>query len=354
MTGMLRRIRVLVLGLALGSVALTGCSGASRPALPARWAPFRHVPGVVDLTGPRLDGSLTVAVAGHLSLLGRDGALGPFGRGPGGYSTATGPEPYIALAGNDPLTASGCSFHQDMIFAIEPGTKPGIIGIDQQGRARRYASLPDGVAPNGIAFDTTGRFGHRVLVTAGSHGGTTLFAMDCNGRVTPIMSRGPAVEGGIVVAPPAFGRFGGDLIAPNETSGSVFAFQPDGKAVTLVRSGLPSGGDIGVESAGFVPPGFGRSGAAYLADRFSAGNAHPGTDSILRLPGAGLARAGVRSGDLLVATEGGAQTILIRCGTACTARHIADGPAVAHAEGHIVVVASDVRSGPGGQRTGPG
>jgi hypothetical protein len=37
--------------------------------------------------------------------------------------------------------------------------------------------------------------------------------------VTPILARGPAIEGGIVVAPPVFGRFGGDLIAPNETSG---------------------------------------------------------------------------------------------------------------------------------------
>ena len=31
--------------------------------------------------------------------------------------------------------------------------------------------------------------------------------------------------------------------------------------VTLVVSGLPHGGDIGVESAGFVPPGFGVGGA---------------------------------------------------------------------------------------------
>jgi hypothetical protein len=56
--------------------------------------------------------------------------------------------------------------------------------------------------------------------------------------------------------------------------------------VTLVVSGLPHGGDIGVESAGFVPPGFSADDAAYLA-------------------------------------------------SSCTARYIAAGLAIIHAEGHI-------------------
>jgi hypothetical protein len=350
MVRMRRRIRLLATGFALVSVALGGCTAGSppvsgRPALPALWAPFRHVPGVVDLAGPRTDGSFTVAAAGHLFLLGRDGALRPFARGPGGYSTATGTEPYIALTGEDPVPARGCSFHRNTTYAIEPGPQPGVIRVDPQGHASRYASLPGGSAPNGIAFDAVGRFGHRLLVTAGGHGGTTLFGIDCRGRVTTVVAHGPTVEGGIVVAPASFGRFGGDLIAPNETHGGVFAFQPDGHVVTLVESGLPSGGDIGVESAGFVPPGFGRGGAAYLADRFSAGNAHPGTNSILRVAGADLAEAGVRPGDLLVATEGGAQTIAVRCGASCVVRPIAQGPATAHGEGHIVVVATGAPGG---------
>jgi hypothetical protein len=41
-----------------------------------------------------------------------------------------------------------------------------------------------------------------------------------------------------------------------------------------------------------VPPESGASGAEYLADRFSQGNRHPGTDGILRLPGRELIRAG--------------------------------------------------------------
>jgi hypothetical protein len=144
------------------------------------------------------------------------------------------------------------------------------------------------------------------------------------------------MEGGIAVAPASFGRYGGDLVAPNETSGRVFAVAPDGTVATLAVSGLPHGRDIGVESAGFVPPGFGASDAAYMADRYTKGNPHPGTNSVLRLPGSELIKAGVRPGDLLVATEGGARTIAVRCANSCTVRYIADGPAVSHGEGHIV------------------
>jgi hypothetical protein len=120
------------------------------------------------------------------------------------------------------------------------------------------------------------------------------------------------MEGGIAVAPAAFGHYGGDLIAPNETSGRVYAIRPDGTVVTLAVSGLPHGGDIGVESAGFLPPGFGAGDAAYLADRYSKGNKHPGTNSILRLPGSQPLKAGARPGDLLIATEARAHTIVDR------------------------------------------
>jgi hypothetical protein len=209
-----------------------------------------------------------------------------------------------------------CSFGDDAAFAIEPGARPGIVTISPQGRARRFASLPPGRFPSGIAFDSTGRFGHRLLVTA----------VDA-----------PAVEGGIAVAPETFGRFGGDLIAADETSGRVYAVDPAGTVITLVQSGLPAGGDIGVESAGFVPP---RAAAAYLGDRFSAGNKHPGDNAVLRLSAADLARAGIRAGDLLVATEGGAKTIDIRCTATCAIRYSAAGPAIAHAEGHIVFASS--------------
>jgi len=330
----------------LGSVslaaglALTACAPAAPPphgpVLPAHWARFRHLAGVVDLAGPRGDGSFTVAAAGRLFTLTRAGVLRPFARGPGGYSTAIGPEPYIAMADGERVAGAGCSFPSGMIFALQPGPRPGVIAITPDGRASRFTSLPATLNPDGITFDTTGRFGHRLVVTARNHGATMVLAIDCAGGVRTITSHAPAMEGGIAVAPVSFGHYGGDLIAPNETSGRVYAIRPDGTVVTLAVSGLPQGGDIGVESAGFLPSSFGPGGAAYLADRYSRGNRHPGTNNILRLPGSQLINAGAHPGDLLIATEASAHTIVVRCANACTVRYIAAGPAISHAEGHIV------------------
>jgi hypothetical protein len=321
---------------------LAGCGGGqpaasrTRATLPARWVRFRHVPGVVDLTGPRDDGRLTVAAAGRLFLLSTSGQLVPFARGSGGYATAVGPEPYIAMPAGKPVTGPGCSFGKDATYALEPNGSPGVISIDQQGRARRFASLP-AVRPDGIAFDDVGRFGYRLLVTAAARGGTTVLGVDCAGRVRTIASHAPKVEGGIAVAPLSFGSFGGDLVAPDETTGRVWAIGPGGKTRLIARSPLPAGGDIGAESAAFVSAGFSRNWGAYVADRRTPGNRHPGTNSILRLPGAELTRAGIHPGELVVTSEGGAQTIVINCSaTTCTVRHIADGPAAAHVEGHIV------------------
>jgi hypothetical protein len=330
---------LLVTGLGLW---LAGCGGGptaatgARATLPARWVRFFHVPGVVDLAGPRGDGRLTVAAAGRLFLLSMSGQLVPFARGSRGYTTALGTEPYIAMPAGGRVAGLGCSFGKDAIYALEPNGSPGVISIDKQGQARRFASLP-AVRPDGIAFDDVGRFGYRLLVTATARGGTTVFGVDCAGRVTTIASHAPRVEGGIAVAPLSFGSFGGDLVAPDETTGQIWAIGPGGKIRLIARSPLPAGSDIGAESAAFVPAGFSRAWAAYVADRRSPGNRHPGTNSILRLPGEELASAGLHAGELVVASEGGAQTIVIDCSaTTCTVRHIANGPTAAHVEGHIV------------------
>jgi hypothetical protein len=144
------------------------------------------------------------------------------------------------------------------------------------------------------------------------------------------------VEGGIAVAPKTFGRFAGDLIAPDETGGRIFAVSPGGTSTKLANSGLPHGGDIGVESEAFVPPAVQN---ALLADRLTPGNRHPGDDVVLRIGSRALIAAGVRPGDLLVATEGGALTDAIRCGArSCSVRQVAGGPAIAHGEGHVAFV----------------
>ncbi|HEV2309734.1 MAG TPA: hypothetical protein VGU73_04380 [Acidimicrobiia bacterium] len=323
---------------AVGLLTGGGLAGATGAPGVLRWATFRHVTQVVDLTARRADGSIVVAADGSLSLLHPDGTVTRFARGPQGYSTARGPEPYLTITTAQPVGGTTCTFPTDGIDAIQPGAHPAVIAVDPSGRARRLAELPPGVAPNGIAYDTVGSFGHRLLVTAATNHTTELFAIDCTGRATPITTTAPTVEGGMIVAPSAFGPFGGDLIAPDENRGLVWALDPGGAAHLVVDSGLRHGGDIGVESAGFVPPGFAADWVAYLADRVSPGNPHPGTDHILRLTGAALLATGVRAGDLLVASEGGAATITVRCTPTCRARHVADGPPVSHGEGHLVVV----------------
>jgi hypothetical protein len=319
----------------------SGAGPAHRAASLGRWVKFRQVAGVVDIAGPDGHGWFAVAAAGRLFRWAPPGALRPFARGPGGYRTAAGPEPYLAVAGKG-QAAGTCSFRAGTIFALEPHGHPGVIAIGTDGRARRFVTLPGTLTPTGIAFDTTGRFGHDLLVTARGGAGTTVLGIGCTGTAAAIAVHAPAMEGGIAVAPASFGRYGGDLVAAGENSGRLFAIAPDGVVVTLAASGLPRGGDIGVESTGFAPPGFGARSTAYLADRYSAGNKHPGTNSILSLPGGELVKAGVRAGDLLAATEASARTIVVHCGRACTVRYIAIGPQITHAEGHIAF------AGPGG------
>jgi hypothetical protein len=329
-----RRVALALLCIAASTVSCAGDAGARV----AHWRPFIAVRGVVDVTAARSDGRLTVAVAGHLGLLRPGGgAPAPFARG---YRTSTG-EPYIALSPGQRVAGARCAFHREDVYALEPSaapTRPSVIRVDTAGRVRRVALLPAGTFPNGLAFDTAGAFGHRLLVTAGIGGGrAALYALDCRNRRRTVAAQIPGVEGGMAIAPLGFGRFGGRLIAPDELHGRLIAVDGRGRAVVLARSGLPAGGDVGVESLGFVPPGFARGMTALLADRAVPGAPHPGTDSILGVSGAALRSAGVRAGDLLAATEGGGETIAVRCGArACTVRLVAHGPAVTHAEGHLV------------------
>jgi hypothetical protein len=315
------------------SQRITAVSSASR----ARWTPVVPITRVLDLSDPRGDGTIVVAAAKRLALLSRAGAVQPFARGPAGYLNPGGEEPYIALSTGHPAAGANCSFGAGTLYVLRLKRGPGVTAVDARGQAHAFASLPGSGVENGIAFDATGRFGHRLLVTATRGSRTSVYAIDCRGSVSTITAGAPKLEGGIAVAPATFGRFAGDLIAPDENSGRIWAISPGGRSSLVAGSGLAHGGDIGVESAGFVPASFGRASSALVADRRTPGNPHPGDDAVLRITGPALIAAGVRAGDLLVATEGGAQTDAVSCeGASCRVRHVADGPAIAHLEGHIV------------------
>jgi hypothetical protein len=324
---------LMLLGPALIGVSGCGSSASGRvAAAPAprivRWTTFVHANRPLDLAGPRPDGWLVLAAHGRLSRLVGDRSIRPFATA---YRSPGGEEPYIDVA------PKGC-FGAGTVYALRLHTPRGVVRIGARGGVRQFATVAAPGLLDGIAFDRTGRFAHRLLVTASAGSRTTVAAISCNGRVATITRDAPRLEGGIVVAPAGFGRFAGDLIAPDEHGGGLYAITPSGQIILVGASGLPHGQDIGIESAGFVPTG--PRYEAVLADRRTPGNRHPGDDVILGLSHAALARAGVRAGDLLVASEGGALTIGVRCRTTgCQIRHVADGPAAAHTEGHIAFLA---------------
>jgi hypothetical protein len=86
----------------------------------------------------------------------------------------------------------------------------------------------------------------------------------------------------MAVAPTSFGRYAGDLIAPDELTGNIYAISPTGHASLIANSGLAHGQDIGTESEGFVPA---RYTNALVSDRGTPHNAHPGDNEILAAPG---------------------------------------------------------------------
>src|SRR5207248_7260897 len=137
-------------------------------------------------------------------------------------------------------------------YALRLASGDGVVAISPSGQTRMFATLAARGLIDGIAFDETGRFGHRLLVTV-EHGATsTVVAIDCHGHVSTITGHAPKMEGGVTVAPSTFGAFAGDLIASDENTGRIYAIAPNGRSALVARSGLPHGGDTGVESEAFV------------------------------------------------------------------------------------------------------
>jgi len=269
--------------------------------------------------------------------------------GVGSYRNSGGFEAYFAVSNGEPA-GGACRFQHGAIYVIAQKTPGDVLEVDpNSGRARVFASVQGVDSLNGIVFDGSGSFGEHPLLVTGPHSGRSkVGAIDCHGAVTIVSDTAPRLEGGIAVAPAGFGGHQGELVAPDEISGDIIGVNRDGKASTLASYRELIGGDLGVESAGFVPRDFFTYGGfAYLADRATANNPHPGTDSILRLASAQLAAAGVHEGDLLVATEGGGTTIDVSCAATCSVRVLASGPPTAHIEGHIVFLNNPSVAPPG-------
>lgn len=308
-------------------------------ATPPAWQPVAKIGGIMDLGGPRADGWLVAAGSARLYLLDPLGAVTPFAQGPDGYADDKGGEAYITVVPKLPAAATGstagCSFQPGDVYILRLHAPLGLTKVDIHGVKSSFANIPNVSGLGGITFDTVGTFGYRIVVTGTAGAGKTqVAAVDCAGTVSVITRTAPVVEGGIEVAPKTFGAFGGMLIAPDELSGNIFAIGADGTSKPVAASGLPKGGDIGVEGVAFVPAGW--HGSVFYADRITAGNPHPGTDSVLSLTADALKTAGVQEGDLLSVTEGGTTLIDVRCASTCAVTKLITAATRAHGEGHLI------------------
>lgn len=308
------------------------------------WQHWRSIPGIFDVAGPRHDGTLVVAGSGLLYLVDPAGNVSPYARGPEGYADDAGAEAYLTVSSGHEVSDAECNFKTDDVFVLRLHAPLGITRIDKQGHATLFATVTGIDSLNGITFDTTGKFGFRLLASGPSAGKTAVVAIDCHSNVQFITRAAPALEGGLAVAPMGFGSFGGDLIAPDELSGKIYAIRPDGTVSVVAVSGLPAGPDTGVESVAFVPKGLTHGGDVYYSDRATPDNPHPGTDSLLRLSASALAAAGVHEGDMLAATEGGATMIAVSCRVTCHVGTVIGTPSTSHGEGHIAFTVTNICS----------
>jgi hypothetical protein len=293
------------------------------------------------VVGPRRDGRFVVGALDRLALFRPGGPLKPFADGPLGYSNPDTHEGYIALSEGRGVEEAGCKWKRDQVFAVDNAGDVRVIRITRGGVARTFADMPDDSGLSGLAFDDVGRFGGRLLVAArfGPIGEATvdLYGIDCRGQSVVYVDDGPEIEGGMEVAPASFEPYGGLFVAADEIDGNVYAFAPDGSTQLVASIPSPAGYDRGIENVAFVPPAFGRGDAAYMADKDAYASSFPGTNSVLMATGREIRRAGVLPGDIIGATEAGAETFRIGCVAAgCEPTLVGTGPDIAHAEGHIV------------------
>jgi hypothetical protein len=337
-----------IMGL-IGGAVWTVAAGPS-PSTPSQmvtWAKWQHLEGVFDL-GLEADAMGLIAQGSELFFtIKPSGTITAINTG-SSYRGVPGFEAYFAVSSGEPA-AGPCRFQHGAIYVINPRSTKQVLEVDPRtGHPLPFATIPGVDSLNGIAFDGGGGFGdHPLLVTGPAGSREVVAAIDCHGDVRAITNSAPRMEGGISVAPDTFGGHAGELIATDEINGDIIGIRPSGVTSTVANLAHPTGPDLGVESSGFLPRGFFKNGGfAYLADRGTANNPHPGTNSILRLTSAQLEAAGVLEGDLLVATEGGGATVAVTCAATCSLRAIAAGPPTGHIEGHIVFLANQPGQAP--------
>jgi len=104
-----------------------------------------------------------------------------------------------------------------------------LFAITDQGKTVSYVanfSVPSSDRLNmGLAYDQVGEFNHSLVVT--SSAGGKVWLVNSTGGVTLLAALHTYI-GGPAVAPPSFGKFGGDIILAEKWLGSIVAISPSG------------------------------------------------------------------------------------------------------------------------------
>lgn len=200
-------------------------------------------------------------------------------------------------------STGGHGFPTADIFCHSPDHK--IYEFSPDGKTRKtFATLPTPYPPAGdgaLAFDTVGRFGHRLLAATGRSGagihppGGALYAIGRSGKVEEVATySGPGGADEVLVAPLSFGSAAGDALLTVDAAtdgGSLVAIDPSGQQRTIAT--FPDGPNPIVALS---RPSAGRPGrpmpGLYLTDDTSS--------NVYYAPAASLAAF---AGDVLIGTE---------------------------------------------------
>ena len=139
-----------------------------------------HADRPLDVVPGTLAGSLVMEAHGRLFLVRPPSRVTPIDPA---YTSPGGEEPYIA---SGPVSFRGCGFGFGTIYAIRLAQPRGVVAVRPGSPVRHFASITAPGLIDGITFDTTGRFAHRLLVTINHSATTTINAIDCRGRVATI------------------------------------------------------------------------------------------------------------------------------------------------------------------------
>jgi hypothetical protein len=196
------------------------------------------------------------------------------------------------------VAPKGSGFPAGDIFCHIPDNR--VFRISADGKTvTQFAALPTTDTSDGmLAFDTVGRFGHRLVAATGRSGGAepaggTVYTIDPAGTVRRVGDYpGPGGADEVMVAPADFGSIAGWALLTVDAgpTGAVVAMSPDGQVRTIAH--LPDGPNPIALVPRTTPPGSSVSPGFYVADTT--------TMNVYRIPAAQLAPY---AGDILVGTE---------------------------------------------------